>query len=116
MRNAVLMMAVGVAMILFSAAGASAAPVAPAQLADKAAAESVLKVQYSYCERLRIRCQYKYELGEQGEGNCRRYREECGGRGNYCERLRYRCRHKYELGLEGEGACRRFRAECGGDY
>jgi hypothetical protein len=117
MRNTLLVMAVGAAMILLSAAGVSAAPVNSSALAAEASAESVLKqVQYySYCERLRLRCRYKYELGEEGEGNCRRWREECGGRSNYCERLRYRCRHKYERGEEGEGNCRRYRRECGRD-
>ena len=31
-----------------------------------------------YCARLRRACKYKEERGEQGEGNCRRYRNECG--------------------------------------
>jgi hypothetical protein len=31
-----------------------------------------------YCERLRRACIYKEERGEVGEGNCRRYRRECG--------------------------------------
>jgi hypothetical protein len=30
------------------------------------------------CEELRRACEHKEELGEQGEGNCRRYRETCG--------------------------------------
>jgi hypothetical protein len=29
------------------------------------------------CEELRIACMHKDQLGEQGEGNCRRYRETC---------------------------------------
>lgn len=29
------------------------------------------------CEELRSACLHKEELGEQGEGNCRRYREMC---------------------------------------
>jgi hypothetical protein len=29
------------------------------------------------CEELRRACLHKDELGEQGEGNCRRYRETC---------------------------------------
>jgi hypothetical protein len=29
------------------------------------------------CEELRRACQHKEELGEQGEGNCRGYREMC---------------------------------------
>jgi hypothetical protein len=38
------------------------------------------QVQYGrsrYCERLRHACSFKEERGEQGEGNCRRYRREC---------------------------------------
>lgn len=29
------------------------------------------------CEELRRACTHKEELGEEGEGNCRRYRETC---------------------------------------
>jgi hypothetical protein len=29
------------------------------------------------CEELRLACQYKMERGEEGMGNCRRYRETC---------------------------------------
>jgi hypothetical protein len=74
------------------------------------------QVQYGgYCSRLRYRCENKDELGEEGEGNCRRYRQECGGqRRSYCENLRYRCENKDELGESGEGNCRRYRQECGG--
>ena len=37
------------------------------------------QVQYSrYCARLRRACEFKHERGEAGEGNCRRYRRECG--------------------------------------
>ena len=32
------------------------------------------------CERLQRSCEMKDRLGEQGQGNCRRFREECGGR------------------------------------
>ena len=31
-----------------------------------------------YCARLRRACMYKEERGQVGEGNCRRYRQECG--------------------------------------
>jgi hypothetical protein len=31
-----------------------------------------------YCARLRRACMFKEERGEIGEGNCRRYRRECG--------------------------------------
>jgi hypothetical protein len=66
-----------------------------------------------YCERLRWQCEHKYELDREGEGLCRRYREECGERRmSYCERLRWQCEHKYETGRDGEGLCRRYREEC----
>jgi hypothetical protein len=29
------------------------------------------------CEELRIACEYKMERGEEGQGNCRRYRRFC---------------------------------------
>jgi hypothetical protein len=29
------------------------------------------------CEELRLACLHKEELGEEGQGNCRRYRETC---------------------------------------
>jgi hypothetical protein len=29
------------------------------------------------CEELRLACLHKEELGEEGEGNCRRYHETC---------------------------------------
>ncbi len=31
------------------------------------------------CEDLRRACMHKEELGEQGKGNCRRYRHNCRG-------------------------------------
>jgi hypothetical protein len=82
-----------------------------------------------YCRDLRWSCLHKDELGERGEGNCRRYREECRGYGDdsrdgyserdsheYCERLRWECRHKWETGREGEGLCHKYRERCGGDW
>ncbi len=81
--------------------------------------EGVLEqVQYGrggYCERLRRACVYKEERGEVGEGNCRRYRQECSGRVSYCERLRRACIYKEERGEAGYGNCRRYRIECRGD-
>ena len=32
----------------------------------------------SHCRELRAACMHKEELGEQGQGNCHRYREVCG--------------------------------------
>ena len=65
------------------------------------------------CERLRRACEFKDERGERGEGNCRRYREECGG-GGYCARLKRACLNKEDRGEVGQGNCRRWRNECGG--
>jgi|ERR1043166_1140353 uncharacterized protein YhhL (DUF1145 family) len=31
----------------------------------------------SRCDYLRRACMFRHELGEEGQGNCRRYREEC---------------------------------------
>lgn len=96
--------------------GAVAAPVGG--IRDGGVLETVVDhVQYGrgrYCERLRRACVYKEERGEVGEGNCRRYRAECGGRVSYCERLRRACVYKEERGEVGEGNCRRYRSECGG--
>ena len=33
---------------------------------------------YGQCEELRAACMHKEELGEQGQGNCQRYRQMCG--------------------------------------
>jgi hypothetical protein len=33
---------------------------------------------YGQCEELRAACMHKEELGEQGQGNCQRYRQICG--------------------------------------
>lgn len=68
------------------------------------------------CRGLRYACEHKDELGLEGAGTCRRYREQCGGQDdrNPCARLRYACEHKDELGLEGRGTCQRYRETCGG--
>ncbi len=100
--------------------GVSAVFAAPAGRTgqDTAGLEQLVQpVQYwggGYCERLRRACVYKEYRGEAGEGNCRRYRAECGGRASYCERLRRACMYKEYRGEEGQGNCRRYRSECGG--
>ena len=69
------------------------------------------------CRTLRQACLMKDSLGEQGRGNCRLYRERCGGgdpRENRCEQLRRACMFKEERGQTGEGNCRRYREACGG--
>ncbi len=115
MRTMITTVVAGAAMILISMGAASAAP-ASNQPIDGATVETAMQLaQYGgHCERLRRACEYKNERGEAGEGNCRRYREECGGRASYCERLRRACEHKYERAEEGQGNCRRYREECGG--
>ena len=112
MRNVILTVVAGVAMMLVSLGSASAGSIAPVNGA--AALESgAVQVQYGYCERLRNKCEFKHERGEEGEGDCRRYREECGGGHRaYCERLRRACEFKNERGEEGQGNCRRYREEC----
>src|SRR5215207_5882834 len=66
------------------------------------------------CEELRLACENKDRLGEQGEGNCRRYRQMCQrqSRREVCEELRAACLNKDQLGEQGEGNCRRYRTTC----
>jgi hypothetical protein len=68
------------------------------------------------CEELRRACENTDALGERGEGNCRRYRENCQrpDRRDVCGELRQACLHKDELGEQGEGNCRRYRETCRG--
>jgi hypothetical protein len=68
----------------------------------------------SQCEELRAACESKRQLGEQGEGNCRRYRQMCErpSRQQMCEQLRAACLQKGRLGEQGEGNCRRYRETC----
>jgi hypothetical protein len=83
------------------------------------------QVQYEsgHCRHLRYTCQYKHRLGEVGEGNCRRFREECRSgyerphfdNRSYCDRLRNACIYKESRGEAGEGNCRRYREECRGN-
>lgn len=112
MRRIICAIAFAVSVGAVSVATGVAAPIgrdAPQAAADY---ESVpQQVQYNRCDRLRRACEYKDERGERGEGNCRRYREECGG-GSYCDRLRRACEYKDERGERGEGNCRRYRQEC----
>ncbi len=67
------------------------------------------------CNELRLACEHKDRLGEEGLGNCRRYRETCMHRESHysmCRRLRYQCLHKEQLGLEGRGMCEQYRENC----
>ena len=79
MRSIVLGTMIAAGMSVFAFSAASAAPIAR----DGIAAQGILEqAQYEsrYCRRLRRACQNKDIRGETGEGNCRRYRRECGGR------------------------------------
>jgi hypothetical protein len=105
-------MIAAMAMMALSLSGVSAAPFGGGQTQGVTSVESmVVQVNDGRCRELRLACENKDRLGERGEGNCRRYREECGGR-SHCERLRHACLHKHETGREGEGLCRRYRQEC----
>jgi hypothetical protein len=65
------------------------------------------------CEELKLACEHKDQLGEQGEGNCRKYRETClKPPAETCADLRKACLHKGELGERGEGNCRKYREQC----
>lgn len=101
------------AMMMLSVGGVSAAPLAGSQAPGVTGSDSmVVRVESRNCRELRLACKKKDELGERGEGNCRRYREECGE--NHCARLRHDCMNKERTGREGEGLCRRYRHECRG--
>jgi hypothetical protein len=101
----------------FGLAGVSAASAAPvgASLSEAVNIQTLVQKTTSgdYCAYLRYKCNHKGQLGEYGEGNCRRYHRECG-QISYCERLRRACVYKEERGQEGQGNCRRYRYECGG--
>jgi hypothetical protein len=90
------------------------------RLAQLALAASIILVPLTAkaqnCEELRLACERKQELGEVGEGNCRRFREQCGERRQVvnCADLRAACLHKEQLGEVGEGNCRRYRELCRG--
>ena len=73
-----MLMSVGIGLAGLSAAAAG--PVAGGGVGNAAAYRAGLEqVQFGgYCARLRRACEYKEERGESGQGNCRRYRQECG--------------------------------------
>ena len=117
MRNIILGAAIAFLMAVGGLTAASAAPANAGGLGSTATvADGTLHkvVSAEYCAGLKRACAYKEERGESGEGNCRRYRNECG-RFNYCQALRRACENKEERGQEGRGNCRRYRSECGGE-
>jgi hypothetical protein len=69
------------------------------------------------CEELRLACEHKGALGEQGAGNCKEYRATCQRQpslAQICRQLRHECLHKDEMGLQGAGTCERYRETCHG--
>jgi hypothetical protein len=77
----------GLALCAVAAAGLSLGPVQAAPLTDGVRGMTsqqgiIEEAQYEsrYCRRLRRACDNKDVRGEVGEGNCRRYRRECGRR------------------------------------
>jgi hypothetical protein len=65
----------GIAGLSASAAPLGTAPQPQARLVEQTQG-------YGFCRRLRRACEFKHERGEVGEGNCARYRRECGGYGS----------------------------------
>ena len=80
MRSIILGITVATGMSGFALSAASAAPLARDAIAGQGVIEQA-QYESRYCRRLRRACQNKDIRGEVGEGNCRRYRRECGGRG-----------------------------------
>lgn len=117
MRNMILGAAIALCMAVGGLSAASASPLGGGNISTPGASDATLQkvVSGEYCARLKRACDYKEERGEEGLGNCRRYRNECGHY-NYCQALRRACVYKEERGQEGRGNCRRYRNECGGDY
>ena len=79
MRSIVLGTMIATGMGIFALSAASAAPLTR----EGIVAQGVIdQAQYDsrYCRRLRRACENKDVRGEVGEGNCRRYRRECGRR------------------------------------
>lgn len=103
---------VAAGMLLAGIVGVDAAPVGGYIGTPTFQGAGAETVQDSYCGRLRRGCINREEWGEVGQGNCRRYRQECGGGRSYCQRLREACIYKEERGEVGEGNCRRYRREC----
>jgi hypothetical protein len=84
MRNVV------IGMLIVAGAGLAALPASAAPLSGTAPQLEPSLVQqtqgWGYCRRLRRACEFKHQRGEVGEGNCARYRRECGGFGYRSDR------------------------------
>jgi hypothetical protein len=110
---------IGMVLALGMLAGVPAASAVPISADMRGAISPEIGVEFAqymgkrYCARLRRACEFKGQRGEVGEGNCRRYRSECGERVSNCERLRRACFNKEARGEVGQGNCRQYRAQCG---
>jgi hypothetical protein len=79
MRSIILGAVVATGMSVFAISAASAAPLARDAIAGQGVIEQA-QYESRYCRRLRRACENKDIRGETGQGNCRLYRRECGGR------------------------------------
>lgn len=115
MRKFILGLVIAASCTLTGASIVSAAPVGPGLTDSSIKVDTLVQKTASsdYCAYLRYKCNNKGQLGEVGEGNCRRYHRECQ-QISRCERLRRACVYKEERGEVGQGNCRRYHYECGG--
>jgi hypothetical protein len=79
MRSIVLGTMIATGMSFFALSSAPAAPLTREGIAAQGVIEQA-QYESRYCRRLRRACENKDVRGETGEGNCRRYRRECGRR------------------------------------
>jgi hypothetical protein len=71
----------GSVLLVSCVSSASAAPLGDVRgISVESLVNHVQRSDSRYCRRLRRACEFKEERGERGEGNCRRYRRECGRR------------------------------------
>lgn len=105
------LMAIGIAVL--NIGPSSAAPISIGKVGDANAFVGFHQhAQYGgYCETLRRACLYKEQLGEVGDGNCRRYRRECGGGGGFRESPRYDRQYG-----GGGGRCTYWQNRCANAY
>jgi hypothetical protein len=66
-------------MLRFGVAVAAAMFVLPVNAQSVEIGPGGVRIGRGDCEQLRRACENEGALGEQGEGNCRRYRLSCGG-------------------------------------
>ena len=98
--------------IAIAVAGAAwAAPLSFGPMEGDRGGGLVLRVQDD-CEDLRRACLDKDAMGERGQGNCKRYREQCHVAPDHCARLLKACLREDARGPKRERSCRHYRLEC----